>query len=131
MNNPIRFLLFLVFSFFAFEFFQDSYRDFKVKREGEKVAAIIDGVPECGNSSTVRVLINSRPYQLRVAKVDCIKGRYVRGESVEVVYNKIFDAAVMPNANVKLALGLSIAFFIVPLWLFFSLISPTRKSVRK
>ena len=123
-ERMITFVLFILFSYFANSFFTQAKLRYETKKYGEIHIATVNKRPKCGNSSSqMEIEINNKFYELRIGKNSCWSGRYIVGNKIEVIYCKECDSAILPFYNAQREFYLSIAFFFVPLYLLYHLIT--------
>jgi len=122
-NRILYFIGFLIFTYFAVNFFESSYQAKMIKKYGVTVISIVSELPNCGRSSnTVYVEYNSKKYNINIGKNDCIQGNYKIGDRIKVVYSSSYDKMQLPTETVELGYWLSIAFFFIPLYFLYKLI---------
>lgn len=116
-------ILFVSFSFFASVFFKSARLKYLTKETGVKTMATIDALPECGKSSnTMEVFLEKKNFTVDIAKNDCIQGKYSIGDKIEVLYCYKCDMVVLPSSKTDFRYGLSIFFFVIPLYFLFLLL---------
>lgn len=116
MSKVIYLILFVGFSFFSIQFFNSALINYRISQYGSKQLAEVIEVPNCSRSSnSFYVKLKEKKYLTEIGKNDCIQGKYLIGQKIEVLYSSDYDKIVMPNSKTKLIFYMSLAFFLLPI----------------
>ncbi len=127
-NRVIYLIAFIVFAFFALNFFRTSHQGKEINNNGISIVVEVVGVPNCGRSSnTMDVKYKQKLYNINIGKNDCIEGRYKNGDKIEVLYGKQYDKMQLPSERSELLYWMSILFFAIPLYCLLQIIKPFKK----
>lgn len=116
MSKVIYFILFVGFSFFSIQFFNSALRNYRISQHGSRQFAEVVDVPNCSRSSnSLYVKLKEKKYLTEIGKNECIQGKYLIGQKIEVLYSSDYDKIIMPYSKTKLVFYMSLAFFILPI----------------
>lgn len=123
------FILFVFFTKMSLIWFEKSQLMVQTKEIGELTMAEVYNNPKCGTSGgSVDVLVDGRIFKMDIGINSCVKGYYVVGDLVEVLYCKECAFVMWPNQSVYLDYWGSRLLFIIPILLLYYLIRGKGKS---
>lgn len=130
-NKVLYLIAFIAFTYFALNFFENSYTAKMISENGILRIGEIASIPNCGSSTnTMDVKLNQNIYNVNIEKNKCIQGFYRIGDRIEVMYSEEYDKAQLPTEPSTLSYWTSIIFFLLPLYFLFQIIKPFNKQER-